>query len=57
MQQNNADIRSYATPEKLEGLVSYEIEKFAKLYGIPYNMALYLYDEKAYIGSLASVRQ
>ena len=57
MQTNIADIRGYAKPEELEGLVSYEIEKFAKLYGIPYNMALYLYDEKAYIGSLASVRQ
>jgi hypothetical protein len=43
--------------EELESLVSYEIDRFAQMYGIPYNMALYLYDEKAYIGSLASVRQ
>ena len=57
MQSTIGKIREWAKPGDLEVYVEHELKKFAMRYGIPYNMALYLYDEKAYIGSLASVRQ
>jgi len=50
-------VRDKSDPVNVDDDIAYWISRFAKRYGIPFNMALYLSDEKGYIGPLSAVRQ